>query len=232
MKAFIIHTPHKKSVEYAQKALTSFEQYNGWDVELFMGITVETLPDFENKYPLKTKQPSRAAGFYLQRKQNNMYYVKKSCSMNHYRLFKLCIELNEPIAIIEHDAHCIGDWVCPTFKDILIMNIDSAIKRDSSKYIWHLNTKATEEGVHNVKINGLIYRHDPKINGATMMPGTAAYAITPEGAEKMIEVYENIGWEQSDFIINTAYVNIQTIVPELFTFKLENLSTSHGKNLK
>lgn len=44
----------------------------------------------------------------------------------------------------------------------------------------------------------------------------------------MIKAYEKDGWEQSDFIINTNYVRIQTIVPELFTFKLHNLAMSHG----
>lgn len=44
----------------------------------------------------------------------------------------------------------------------------------------------------------------------------------------MIEAYETIGWEQSDFMLNSSVVRIQTLSPELFTFKLPNLKTSLG----
>ena len=61
-----------------------------------------------------------------------------------------------------------------------------------------------------------------------MMPGTAAYAITPKGAKRLIENLSTTGWEQSDYFINTFNVKIQTASPEYFTFKLKNLNMSHG----
>lgn len=229
MKAYIIHTPHKKSVEYAHQALKSFEGFIGWDPELFEGLTPEILPNFEKEHPIKTKEKSRAMDYL--KGDPLRYVVKKCCSMNHYRLFKKCIELDESIAVVEHDSHCIGNWDNLLFDDILVMNTESAIKQPVLAPIWGKNKKPVESGIRDICFNGLNYRHDPVINGAHVMPGTAAYAVTPAGAKKMIDVYENIGWEQSDFIINTAYVRIQTIMPELFTFKLPNLSTSHGRNM-
>jgi len=228
MKAFIIYIPDAQSIEYADAAKQSFLAFNGWSPELFLGITPETLSVVESQYNIKTKPRSRATDFY----NNNYttYTTKKCCSLNHYILFKKCVVLNEPIAIIEHDAHCVGDWQYEDFDDILVMNICSALTQSTLLPIINMNKCPTIPGINNININGLNYRHDPDINGAHMMPGTAAYAVTPHGAQKMIEVYENIGWEQSDFIINTAYVTIQTIVPELFTFKLPNLSMSHGSN--
>lgn len=230
MKAFIIHTPHQKSIEYANKALASFSQFRGWEPELFQGVTAETLSKYEKKFHLKTKANSRAEAF--EKENHPAYKVKKSCSYNHYRLFMQCVELNEPIAVIEHDAHCIGEWTGHNFDDILVLNVVSALNRKASKYVWHLNTKTFSQGINDLEIEGMVYRHDDKINGAKLIPGTAAYAVTPNGAKKMLDVYENIGWEQSDFIINTAYVKIQQIIPELFTFKLTNLETSFGQNLK
>ena len=61
-----------------------------------------------------------------------------------------------------------------------------------------------------------------------MMPGTASYAITPKGANKLLKAVEKHGWEQSDFFINTKNVHIQYVVPEYFTFTLKNLNMSHG----
>ena len=229
MKAFIIYVSvNKKSKEYANYALKSFNNKNGWQPELFSGITPNTLFEFEEKYPIKTKLNSRAMIFWKTDKKR--YYVKKSCSMNHYRLFKKCIELDKPISIIEQDSYCISDWNNVDFNDILLLNIQSAIEKHPSGEIRR-GDHQIKDGLNDLNMIGMNYRHDPKLSHGIMIPGTAAYAITPIGAKKMINIYENIGWEQSDFIINTAYVNIQTIVPELFTFKLPNLQMSHGINL-
>jgi len=227
LKAFIIYVEGNKiSEEYADKAIKSFSHFSGWAPSLFCGVTLDTLSIYEKKFNLKIKESSRAMDFFLN--DQNRYLIKKCCSLNHYRLFKKCIELNEPIAIIEHDAHCMADWEDFNFDDVLVMNISSAVNQDVLK---HLNLKAPiTNGIFDINL-GLNYRHDALLKHAHIMPGTASYAITPQGAKKMIEVYESIGWEQSDHILNTAYVKIKTIIPELFTFKLANLSMSHGKNL-
>lgn len=227
MKAFIIHTVHPKSKHYAQRALDSFRNYKGWEPELFLGVDTTTLPLYEGRFRLKTKPRSRAADFL--RKDPKRYPVKKSCSFNHYRLFKLCEQLNEPIAVIEHDSHCVGDWKGVKFQDVLVLNARSATKQKALKD-YTFTKDMLQKGVHPINL-GLLYRHDPLMADAHIMPGTAAYAVTPEGAAKMIKVYETIGWEQSDHIINTGYVKIQTIIPELFTFKLPNLKMSHGENM-
>ena len=229
MKAFIIYTPHAKSIEYANVCLKSFQDYTGWEPELFEGVTTDTLSLYENKYKIKTKEKSRAVDFW--KHERVKYYIKKSCSLNHYRLFRKCVKLNEPIAIIEHDSHCIASWDNYVFNDVMVLNIISALKQDSLRPIAPFNSTLPPNGINNLSIKNLFYRHDPNLKDARIMPGTGAYAITPSGAQKMIDVYENIGWEQSDHIINTGYIQIQTIVPELFTFKLPNLATSHGENL-
>ena len=229
MKAFIIYVQgNEHSEQYADNALDSFKSTSGWEPVLFKGINLTTLPNWEKQYPLQMKKLSRAASFYA-RETNTKYKTKKCCSMNHYRLFKKCVKMNEPIAVIEHDSHCIGDWLDVDFDDVLILNAKSAIQQPAMGIgIQEKNEGRIKKGIHDINFKGLYYRHDPEIIGANIMPGTAAYAVTPTGAHKMIDVYENVGWEQSDFIINTHYVRIQTIAPELFTFKLENLSMSHG----
>ena len=225
MKAFIIYVPFKKSIEYANSALKSFNGYTGWEPELFEGVTINTLPKYNKLYDLKTKKPSR-----VETMDPLRYSTKKACALNHYRLFKQCVEFDEPIAIIEHDSHCIGNWEDASFDDILVLNSISATDQKVLRNTRTENLSTLKDGVHDIKFD-MVYRYDPSLGTPNMMPGTAAYAVTPQGARKMIDVYETIGWEQSDHIINTAFVRIQTLVPELFTFKLPNLEMSHGRNM-
>lgn len=229
MKAFIIHTPHAQSVEYANIALASFASFCGWSPQLFEGVTLQTLPHYQEEFQIPLKQPSRAMEYIHQPKGK----IKQCCSLNHYRLFKLCVELDEPIAVVEHDSHCVSDWSAPLFDDVLLLNLVSSLRQPVLAPILRQNPDPFPTGIDEININGLRYRHiDPALTGKHIMPGTAAYAITPAGAQKMIDAYELVGWDQSDFMINTGYVRIQTIVPELFTFKLPNLSTSHGNNME
>jgi len=229
VKAFIIHTGSGPSLEYAHRSLESFSEFKGWDAELFQGVTPETLPEFEERYPLEMKPDSRVADW-LEQEQHDLLAAKKSCSMNHYRLFKICEEFGEPIAVIEHDSMCIGDWKDEEWQDILVLNASSAFDQTTLRRLRNRNLRI-KPGINKAHFRGLYYRHDAEIYGAVMMPGTAAYAVTPQGAEKMIQVYEEKGWEQSDYIINSAHVDIETLMPELFTFITPNLKTSHGMNL-
>jgi len=61
-----------------------------------------------------------------------------------------------------------------------------------------------------------------------MIAGTAAYAITPTGAEKMLRVVEERGLEQSDYIINDMNVKLEYCNPSPVRFNSRNLRTSHG----
>jgi hypothetical protein len=237
MKAFIIYIPNAKSIEYANNCLASFKEFSGWEPELFEGLTTKTLDDYETAVGyFKMKSPSRAEQYCSD--NTVKCRIKKCCSLNHYRLFNHCVKLNEPVAVIEHDSHCVGDWGDHEFEDVLVLNTHSAIHQDILRPILSQNMnesgvlRTTNEGIRDINFAGLRYRTlDPELAGQHIMPGTAAYAITPTGARKMVAAYHKYGWEQSDFMINTGYVRIQTVIPELFTFKLPNLSMSHGENI-
>ena len=61
-----------------------------------------------------------------------------------------------------------------------------------------------------------------------MAPGTAAYAITPKGAMKMLKAVQKYGIDQSDFMINSHNIEMQCLIPSPVKFNKINLSTSYG----
>lgn len=225
MKAFIIYVKgHVKSEQYADLCLKSCA--DKFEVELFEGVTPITLSKYEEVFTFNHVSPSRVES--MKKESEILYQTKKSCFLNHVRLWHLCTELNQPIAILEHDSHCIKKWDNIEFDELLILNAHSALNEQHIiKKVYLLkNIKPPRLNLGLNDYNSeLIYNQLNAWHGACMMPGTAAYAITPKGAKKLINMLY-LGWEQSDHYINTKNIRIQYVIPEYFTFKMPNLNMS------
>lgn len=227
IRSYIIYVKdNAKSEEYANVCLKSCKN-SGFDAELFEGVQRSTLKYWDDKLNnLQTMENSRAYGHSLDTAQR--YETKKSCFLNHVRLWQKCVELEKPISILEHDSYCIQNWNDLEFDELLILNITSAFNQ---KVFSGLQTQVQSIdwgfGLNNYTQSPLIYTKNINFKGGLMMPGTAAYAVTPKGAKRLLS-HLYLGWEQSDYYINTKSVNIQYILPENFTFKLPNLRMSHG----
>lgn len=223
MKSFIVYVKnHEKSEAYMKSCLVSCENM-GFEAEPFEGVIPTTLEDYKDlMYP---EIPNgRATSF----KDNNLktYNTKRSCFTNHVRIWKKCIELNLPVAFIEQDSYCIKAWDNRPFEELLILNIESAFKQT---VFSHVRGKPNPLiGTNDYNNSPLIYNKINHFYGSLMIPGTAAYAVTPKGAKRLLSNLETHGWDQSDFFINTKNVRIQYAYPEYFTFKHPNLNMSHG----
>jgi GR25 family glycosyltransferase involved in LPS biosynthesis len=221
MKSFVIYIEsHKESIKQAKDAYRSSKNAK-FDVEMTAGITPKTLNNYKHYNEIAN---GRVVG--MKRESKKLFETKMSCFLNHVEIWKKCLELNEPVAFIEHDSYCIRDWDNPNWEDVLIMNVSSAFKQ---KVFRNLQNKPSFDfGINQYNYSPLVYNKKNAFLGGLMMPGTAAYAITVKGAEKLLQSLEDNGWDQSDYFINTKNVNIQYAIPEYFTFKHKNLNTSHG----
>lgn len=226
MKAFIHYIKnHKASEKQAHQALNSFLRYD-WDACLQEGITPDTLDESEFDYPLV--ENGRLLDFY--RTQKIKYKIKKSCISNQIRLWRKVVEQNETMAFIEHDAICIGEWNY-TVDELLCLNIEYAFKPptvfgEKSQYKDYnsplaLSSKPLDESYP------LLYYKDNIYKNSFMIPGTAAYAISPKGAKKLLRAAKDIGIDQSDFFINTHNIKIDYVNPSPVKFNSKNLNTSH-----
>lgn len=172
---------------------------------------------------------SRAEDFYKEQ-NTNRFLSKRSIFANGYSLWEKCIELNENIVILEHDSICIRKWDFPDIDDILILNIQSAFNQKLLKEFVKKNKKKfphIQKGINRYS-SPFIYHRKNVYHGSFIMPGAAAYAISPKGAKKLIDSAEKYGWEQNDHFINTHNVKINYVAPEYFKLKTPNLNLSFG----
>lgn len=223
MKAQIVHlTKNTQSVGQAQQALKSFQD-NGWDVELVEGITPDTLES-------RGRVTKLLEGGRLTHFEEPRLSIKKSCVNNHILFWEKVVESNETMAFIEHDSIAIDPPQHWDFDDLLILNMEYVFNFGALRGKG-LNRKFNPEfGLNEISEDYPLKCKVPNspFKGSNMIPGTAAYAITPQGARKMLDVVYNRGIDQSDYIINDMNVKLQYVIPSPVKFNTRNLSTSNG----
>lgn len=229
MKAFIIHiNGHEGSMKTANMALESC-QAHGYEAELFDGITPKTNDVWDKKFNLKVIRPGHMYDRQIGLNGTNQTYLcKYSNFLNHYRLWLESIERDETIVVLEHDVLCKHEWDNPGFSEMLVLNMECGLYEQQFSKIGKPNLFP---GVNEYKNPHLIYRSQNVWHGAAMIPGSAAYAINPKGASRLIKNVKQFGWEKADYIINNRTVKMEYINPDYFVFShdiIPNQKTSHG----
>lgn len=119
-----------------------------------------------------------------------------ACFLSHYMLWKKCIELNEPIMILEHDAIFIKEFDETAFLkaecDIISINDPRGVTRKSQEY--HEKLQQLAQTIQRV----------PTIDDLMIpqgLPGNSAYIIKPTGAEKMIQAVKDFGAWPNDALM-------------------------------
>ncbi|MDB4350284.1 glycosyltransferase family 25 protein [bacterium] len=228
MKCRLIYVDgHLESMKQCSQAYNSFSTFKGWEVEKFSGITYSNI-EKQKEFSYPVKKNSRLLNF--QKENKNRFLTKLSCAINHVKFWKEVVKRNEPMVFLEHDAICVGDWKNLEFDEYLILNAQHVFRKPNklalSQFLDY--TFPGDKGVYSLPKNyRLQYYRDNDWKGSNMVPGTGAYAITPKGAKKMIEVVKT-GIDQSDFMLNSHNINIEYLLPSPIKFNKKNLSTSYG----
>lgn len=212
-----------------QKLKKSLDTFN-ISYDLIEGITPKTLSNYIINYPLNPVINSRAHSY--EKEKNPILNNKKSCFINHIMFWERVITSNTPMMFLEHDSLMVRKWNNTTFDEVLVMNLNSAVSHNKNllkhiKKSYVYNNDADNYKNHTLDYK-LKYWNKNLFEGGSCAPGTAAYAITPKGAKRLLESYKKNGWDQSDFFINTNNVNIQYSDPDFFEFSGKNLKSSHG----
>jgi len=195
MKSFIIHLSKiPASLETASRLKSQLESFD-MEAELFEGTygndAVKMMTD-ENRivHPIGIK------GHPLTPEDNSLKKMLgpgvKGCFYSHYRLWKYCVELDEPIIIFEDDINLTRPFISVDWKDVLIIALGHPAK--SERYKGYL-----------LEPTGIPAAVEYK---QSSMPGCCGYAIKPHAARRLLETYKKT-FLPADNAINRNVVTMQ-----------------------
>lgn len=168
------------SISQVKNCLASAKTH-GWDIEIFWGTNGNTLTldswDEIGVKPLLHKGSMDKLGTW-------------GCFFSHWRLWNLCVELNEPIVILEHDAIIECPWKEIDISDSLIKLHEPLFSDDPT---WKYP--------------------DPDSGWGTC--STQAYCITPEHATKLISFTKNVGGFAADRILGSYVIDVKHTYPSI-----------------
>lgn len=194
---------------YSILASSSFKVGNEFSLERFHAVTptnvMQLLEEQEVKwnYPWEGEVIDFTTGLKKKSYPTHNRAKRVACSMSHYMLWKKCLETNENILILEHDA-------------VFTHKVDFDI--DDTRYkILGINnplmaTRKAREFHDTIKNSSEMFMKAPYIDPDKMIPqglaGNSAYIITPPAAEELIDAVKNpkIGlWPNDALMCNQLF---------------------------
>ena len=131
----------------------------------------------------------------------------KGCLLSHYRLWKKCIESQEPMMIFEHDNIVLRDIpqkLLNTFEDVLHLDFASRQVTDYEDFTETYNGDDVKQWCPQI----------PRLSGhelynKTHIKGSHAYIIKPLGAIKMVDWVWNVVALSPDLAMNSTAIDLR-----------------------
>ena len=185
MKAFIIYLKEVQStIDSALECKRTAREY-GLDAWLMEGFTPSRADQFIKEQNLKPYSPGPKL-FEIKWQKGGV----RGCMISHYHVWKKCIELDQPIVVLEHDSRVVSETYRADFEDVL-----------------HLDAHRFEQDPDKVKDFVNIRK------GENQLMGTYGYVIKPHAAERLIKGAHEDGITASDMFVKDKYVRIQVVKP-------------------
>jgi GR25 family glycosyltransferase involved in LPS biosynthesis len=209
MNAFVITIKNNKYSEQSANTCISTALPHGLNVNKFEATTADNVVEVMKELDIEWKWKNDnsicpTSGLkHVWYKTSNMP-AKIACAVSHYRLWKLCVAIQQPIIILEHDSVFINPVPHIDLEGICQLN-DPAGATKRGGY-WHNIMSNLSSGIHDKTL----VAEDPLVPDG--LAGNSAYYIHPEYAAKMIHLVKTHGlWP------NDALMCIQ-LIPELYQY--------------
>ena len=207
MKSFIIRLKNNAISESQARDCVDQARMHGINVEYFdavNGLEHEAHCEKLNIRPLK----------FFKKGLPGVY----GCLLSHYYLWLKCVELDEPIVILEHDGYFVRslpDDILDRFQDVL--KLDSLNPYDAE----YSNTIENSFYVENDNSSLLDWLEITEIDKNKKLHndagfyswGSYAYIIKPHAAQSMIDWIAEHGFLPSDHQLGTRVACIETCHP-------------------
>jgi GR25 family glycosyltransferase involved in LPS biosynthesis len=149
---------------------------HGWHVEVSWGVDGRTITsdtwETEGLIPRLDKPTMAKPGV-------------QGCFLSHWKLWNLCVELNEPIVILEHDSVIQQKWESIT--------LDTSIIKLHRHY------------------SGKKVKYD--VDSGNWSKSGHAYCISPFHAKILIEFVRRVGAYEVDIIMGNKVIPVQHLAP-------------------
>lgn len=152
------------------------------------------------------------------------------CFFSHYYLWNKCIDLNEPIIILEHDGYIIKpitNDILDTFNDVLKLDRHDPYSKTYNEVI--LKEQSTELNI--IKYVNPTPKDPKKIGTGNYFKGAYSYIIKPQGAKKLVDWIKENGHLPADQQIGDWILDTKVTIPTLarlhpFYAEGNNISTA------
>ena len=181
------------SLSYAERCLQSIQDTES-DIEatLFDATTPETIFPVAWTWPTGKKITCSKTNLLLTPYKTYDNNKRIAAAQSHYKLWKHCVGINEPIMILEHDAISTHKFEAPS----TTLNVGAYSINDPKGATFKSKdySNKVKEGFNTVPWVA------PE-NIPQGLPGHSAYVITPWAARDIIEKQDSIGWWPNDAIM-------------------------------
>lgn len=230
MKAFVITIKdHEYSEQVADRCISSAAK-NGLEVEKFYGVDRERAEQVMNDFGLEwTWANNNTEECYCPKTGLRMHPYRTTdlravigCAMSHFQLWRKCVELDEPIVILEHDSIFLRPFPKGVeFNGICQLNDPAGATRKGSQWSKQMKKRGGEGVFPKTWVTAENERHIP--DG---LAGNSAYMIKPWAAKEVIDkVYEIGVWPNDATICQQLFPYLEEYYP-FITKPMQGKSTT------
>lgn len=190
--------PDRFSKDAAKRCINSAN----FDIEIFDATTPKTLDNLPGKwtYPTRQNQERWEFGMHLTAYKTRVLENRIACFMSHYRLWKKCVELDETIMVLEHDAIFVRKFDYTEVEELFtgdILGINDPTGATRKYKIFDNNIKKHYNGK-------TVVVETPWVDEQQVpqgLAGNSAYIIKSNGATKLLELVDKHGMWPNDAIM-------------------------------
>ena len=217
----IYNEEYKQSKANAHHCADTMKKFNNYTVHLYNGCHPDTLAQYEEMYQIGNQRKDCRYNI----DNSPLYSSKKSCFYSHFSLWLKCVELNQPIIVLENDVYCNTEFPLEQLHDLpeitqaALGNIILKKKRGRYGNVTILKPeqyKQLPEGI--ILFKDILNPQETPIMG---MHGNMAYIIKPKAAARIIMDARQNGWQQNDRFMQHPKFEIGFYKPDIFIYDID-----------